>query len=230
MKPLADATDEQVAAAQLRVVLDAKLGRETPDWIRHLAGRSPTSDSAPTTVDDPTTLASTDSAQTNRTALLSALGVEVSDDLLTLALTHRSYTYENGPTTPENGGANDRLELLGDAALGLVITHRLYTDHPDLTEADLAKLRASLINMNALADVARGLGEDGLGKHLLLGQGEENNGDRNRANVLADALEAVLGAVYLDRGLDVVRGLIHRLFEPLSADPSNTTEATNAPH
>ena len=90
---------------------------------------------------------------TDRGPLLDALGVELDDELLTLALTHRSYAYENGglPT-------NERLEFLGDSVLGVVVTERLYRDHPDLPEGQLAKLRASVVNMHALAGVAAALG------------------------------------------------------------------------
>lgn len=141
---------------------------------------------------------------------MQALGVELDTELLTLALTHRSYAYENGGLPP-----NERLEFLGDAVLGLVITDRLYRQHPDLPEGQLAKLRASVVNMHALAGVARHLGEGGLGHYLLLGRGEELTGGRDKASILADGLEAMLGAVYLQHGIDVVRVLIHRLFEPL---------------
>nr|WP_218888849.1 ribonuclease III [Saccharopolyspora hordei] len=144
---------------------------------------------------------------------MAALGVELDAELLTLALTHRSYAYENGGLPP-----NERLEFLGDAVLGLVITDRLYNDHPDLAEGQLAKLRASVVNMHALAGVARGLGEGGLGEYLLLGRGEELTGGRDKASILADGLEAVLGAVYLEKGIDVAREVVHRLFEPLLAE------------
>ncbi|MGH3663107.1 MAG: ribonuclease III [Micromonosporaceae bacterium] len=129
------------------------------------------------------------------------------------ALTHRSYAYENGglPT-------NERLEFLGDAVLGLVITNALYRDHPDLPEGQLAKLRASVVNMRALAEVARGLGPGGLGRHLLLGKGEETTGGRDKASILADTLEAVLGAIFLEHGLEVASEVIHKLFDPLMAD------------
>ncbi|MER7081378.1 RNAse III [Saccharopolyspora kobensis] len=146
----------------------------------------------------------------DRAPLLAALGVELDAELLTLALTHRSYAYENGGLPP-----NERLEFLGDAVLGLVITDRLYNDHPELAEGQLAKLRASVVNMHALAGVARGLGEGGLGEYLLLGRGEELTGGRDKASILADGLEAVLGAVYLAEGIDVARDVVHRLFEPL---------------
>jgi ribonuclease-3 len=137
-----------------------------------------------------------------------AIGIELSDAaLLERALTHRSYAYERGglPT-------NERLEFLGDAVLGLVVTDHLYTRHPDLPEGQLAKLRASVVNMNALASVARGLG---LGEWLLLGRGEETTGGRDKASILADGLESLIGAVYLDCGLLVAGDLVHRLFDEM---------------
>ena len=146
----------------------------------------------------------------DRTPLLEALGVELDPELLVLALTHRSYAYENGGLPP-----NERLEFLGDAVLGLVVTDHLYRKHPDLPEGQLAKLRASVVNMMALAGVARDLGDGGLGAHLLLGRGEELTGGRDKASILADGLEAMIGAVYLAHGIDVARGLVHRLFDPL---------------
>ncbi|GAA2779507.1 ribonuclease III [Saccharopolyspora taberi] len=146
----------------------------------------------------------------DRGPLMEALGVELDAELLTLALTHRSYAYENGGLPP-----NERLEFLGDAVLGLVITDRLYNEHPDLPEGQLAKLRASVVNMHALAGVARALGDGGLGEYLLLGRGEELTGGRDKASILADGLEAVLGAIYLQHGIDVARTVIHHLFQPL---------------
>ncbi|ACU39772.1 MULTISPECIES: ribonuclease III [Actinosynnema] len=149
----------------------------------------------------------------DRTPLLEALGVPLDAELLTLALTHRSYAYENGGLPP-----NERLEFLGDAVLGLVVTDHLYRAHPDRPEGQLAKLRASVVNMHALAGVARGLGADGLGGHLLLGRGEELTGGRDKASILADGLEAVIGAVYLQFGIDTARQLVHHLFDPLLAE------------
>jgi ribonuclease-3 len=131
-------------------------------------------------------------------------------ELFKLAMTHRSYAYENGGLPP-----NERLEFLGDAVLGLVVTDHLYKTHPDMPEGQLAKLRASVVNMHALAGVARGLGVGGLGAHLLLGKGEELTGGRDKASILADGMEAVIGAVYLQYGIDVARDLVHRLFDPL---------------
>jgi ribonuclease-3 len=145
--------------------------------------------------------------------LLDALGLELPGGLLALALTHRSYAYEHGglPT-------NERLEFLGDAVLGLVVTDELYRSHPDLPEGRLAKLRASVVNMTSLAGVARRLGAGGLGPHLLLGRGEETTGGREKDSILADALEALIGAVHLGLGLQTAGAVVHRLFDPLLAE------------
>jgi ribonuclease-3 len=142
--------------------------------------------------------------------LLDALGVELPGGLLALALTHRSYAYEHGglPT-------NERLEFLGDSVLGLVVTDELYRRHPDLPEGRLAKLRASVVNMTSLAGVARRLGAGGLGPHLLLGRGEETTGGREKDSILADAVEALIGAVHVGLGLDSAGAIVHRLFDPL---------------
>lgn len=146
----------------------------------------------------------------NREPLLAALGVDLPDDLLTLALTHRSYAYEHGglPT-------NERLEFLGDAVLGLVVTDELFHRHPDRPEGDLAKLRASVVNTGALAEVARVLTADGLGAHLLLGRGEVTTGGADKSSILADSMESLLGAIYLRQGIEVARTVILRLFGDL---------------
>ena len=146
----------------------------------------------------------------HRRQLLDALGVDLPDDLLTMALTHRSYAYEQGglPT-------NERLELLGDAVLGLVVVEELFRRHPESSEGDLAKLRNSVVNSRALAGVARGLTEDGLGDFLLLGRGEHNTGGHAKSSILADTLESLLGAIYLSHGLQCTREVILRLFEGL---------------
>lgn len=142
--------------------------------------------------------------------LTDALGVRLSEATLTRALTHRSYAYEHGglPT-------NERLEFLGDAVLGLTITEELYHRHPDRSEGDLAKLRASIVNTQALAEVGRKLSEHGLGAYLLLGKGEANSGGADKASILADGVESLLGAIYLQHGLEVVRKVILRLFAEL---------------
>ncbi|HEY8471311.1 MAG TPA: ribonuclease III [Natronosporangium sp.] len=146
-------------------------------------------------------------------ALAAAFGVSLDPALLRRALTHRSYAYEHGglPT-------NERLEFLGDAVLGLVITTSLYHNHPELAEGQLAKLRASVVNMRALAEVARTLCPGGLGQYLLLGKGEEATGGRDKASILADTLEALLGAIYLEHGIETAGQVIHKLFDPLLAD------------
>jgi len=142
-------------------------------------------------------------------ALTARLGLLIESGLLERALTHRSFAYENGglPT-------NERLEFLGDSVLGLVVTDALYRRHPELPEGQLAKLRAAVVNMRALADVARGLD---LGDHVRLGRGEETTGGRDKSSILADTLEALLGAAYLDHGIEVARALVHRLIDPLLA-------------
>lgn len=145
-----------------------------------------------------------------RQPVLDALGVELPEELLTLALTHRSYAYEHGglPT-------NERLEFLGDAVLGLTVTDELFHRHPERPEGDLAKLRASVVNTQALADVARGMTDDGLGAYLLLGRGEVNTGGADKSSILADGVESLLGAVYLHHGIDTARTVILQLFGAL---------------
>jgi len=140
-------------------------------------------------------------------ALLVALNVDLDEGLLRLALTHRSYAYENGglPT-------NERLEFLGDSVLGIVVTESLYREYPDWSEGQLAKLRAAVVNSQALAEVARTLG---LGDCLYLGRGEETTGGRDKVSILADTLEAVFGAIFLDGGLERARGVIRGLLDPV---------------
>lgn len=146
----------------------------------------------------------------DRALLLEALGIDLSPELLTMSLTHRSYSYENGgvPT-------NERLEFLGDSVLGLTITEELYHRHPDRSEGDLAKLRASIVNTQALADVGRTLSVHGLGAYLLLGKGEENSGGADKSSILADGVESLLGAIYLEHGAEAAREVILRLFSDL---------------
>src|SRR5487761_1818332 len=146
-------------------------------------------------------------AERDRAQLLAALDVPVTPDLVERALTHRSYAYENGglPT-------NERLEFLGDSVLGLVVTDTLFREHPDLPEGQLAKLRAAVVQMRALAGVARELR---LGDYIRLGRGEEGTGGRDKPSILADTLEAVIGATYIDCGLDAASDLVHRLFDPV---------------
>jgi ribonuclease III len=139
--------------------------------------------------------------------LLRAIDTGLSPELLERALTHRSYAYENGglPT-------NERLEFLGDAVLGLIVTDTLFRKYPDLPEGQLAKLRAAVVQMRALADVARSLR---LGSYVRLGRGEEGTGGRDKSSILADTLEALIGAVYFECGLTAANLLVHRLFDPV---------------
>jgi ribonuclease-3 len=139
--------------------------------------------------------------------LIEALGGGIDMQLIERAVTHRSYAYENGglPT-------NERLEFLGDSVLGLVVTEELFRRHPELPEGQLAKLRAAVVNSRALAEVARGLG---IGRFLRLGRGEEASGGRDKSSILADAVEALIGAVYLDLGTEPTRLVVLRLFADL---------------
>jgi ribonuclease-3 len=133
--------------------------------------------------------------------------VEIDPGLLELALTHRSYAYEQGglPT-------NERLEFLGDSVLGLVVTQELYTRFADVSEGRLAKLRAAVVNSRALADIARELD---LGAHVRLGKGELGTGGRDKSSILADTMEAVIGAAFLSVGMDGAREFVLRLTSPL---------------
>jgi ribonuclease-3 len=141
------------------------------------------------------------------TPLERRLGVKIRDrSLLEMALTHRSFAYEQGKVE-----TNERLEFLGDAVLGVVVTDALYSEYPTLPEGDLAKMRAALVNMTVLADVAK---EVGLGEAVFLGRGEAMTGGRTKPSILADTLEAVFGAVYLDRGMGAAAKVVLGLFLP----------------
>jgi ribonuclease-3 len=144
-------------------------------------------------------------------SLNSVLGCSIAPELLQLALTHRSFAYENGGVAH-----NERLEFLGDSILGQAVTVMLYNEHPDLDEGELAKRRASLVSTVALAEVARTIG---LGRYLRLGRGEEQTGGRDKSSILADTLEAIFGAAYLDRGGDEATALVLRLIRPLLDNP-----------
>lgn len=157
--------------------------------------------------EEPQTSAAETSGLSGLSGLTALLEGPLDPNLLERALTHRSFAYENG-----NLPTNERLEFLGDSVLGLVVTDTLYRAHPELPEGQLAKLRAAVVNMRALADVGRSLR---LGGFVRLGRGEESTGGRDKSSILADTLEALLGAVYIDLGLDAAARLVHRLFDPL---------------
>ena len=153
----------------------------------------------------------TDGETPSREELVERLAVPVDPALLELALTHRSYAYEHGGLPH-----NERLEFLGDAILGKAVTVQLFTENPDLDEGDLAKRRASLVSSVALAEIARMIG---LGKHILLGRGEEQTGGHDKSSILADAVEAVIGAVYLSCGDEIATEFVLRIVQPLTVDP-----------
>ncbi len=146
---------------------------------------------------------------TEQDALARALGHRFNDPaLLRTALTHRSYSAQN----------NERLEFLGDSVLNLVVAEELYRRFPDFAEGELSRVRAIIVRQQTLFERAQSLG---LGDVLLLGEGELRSGGKNRPSILADALEAVIGAVYIDAGYAIARKVVQRTFEPVlqCADP-----------
>ncbi len=136
--------------------------------------------------------------------LCARLGYEFANvSLLETAMHHRSWNAEN-----DGGESNERLEFLGDAVLGWVVADIVYTQHSDLPEGKLTDLRKSVVNANALADVAIDLG---IGEFLMLGKGEDGAGGRSKTSILSDALEAVIGAVYIDAGPQVTHEVVTAL-------------------
>jgi ribonuclease-3 len=138
-------------------------------------------------------------------------------ELLEQALTHRSYAYERGSTAHY-----ERLEFLGDAVLGLVAAEWLYARHPDLPEGQLSRLKSHAVSAPVLGAHAERLG---VGEALRLGVGEERSGGRAKRSLLADSLEALFGAVYLDGGLKAVRPLVERALEEALADRGGVSRA-----
>ena len=137
--------------------------------------------------------------------------------LLRAALYHSSYADEH---RAQSVSSNERLEFLGDAVLGFVSADYLYGKHPDLPEGELTRIRAALVCEDSLHEVAQRLH---LGDFLMLGKGEESGGGRHRPSILADAVEAVLAAVYLDGGIDEARALVHRIL--LEKEPEQVVES-----
>lgn len=133
------------------------------------------------------------------------------------ALYHSSYANEH---RAQSVSSNERLEFLGDAVLGFVSADYLYRKHPDLPEGELTRIRAALVCEDSLHEVAQRLH---LGDFLMLGKGEESGGGRHRPSILADAVEAVLAAVYLDGGIDEARALVHRIL--LEKEPEQVVES-----
>ena len=143
--------------------------------------------------------------------LETALGYAFSEPhLVSMALTHKSYAAEHDLEL-----SYERLEFLGDAVLQLVITRYLYETYHDLAEGEMAKVRASVVNQHTLAIVARDLG---IGEQILLGQGEETSGGRDKDSILSDVVEALLGAIYLDGGYDPAADLILRHWVSIVSD------------
>jgi ribonuclease-3 len=152
--------------------------------------------------------------------LTGALGISVTDDLLQLAFTHRSFAYENGglPT-------NERLEFLGDSVLGLLITDELYTLFPEFDESKLSPIRSGVVNTRALAKISRDLN---IGQYLKIGKGEEATGGREKNSILADALEALVGAIYLQYGFNTTAQVVLKWFGPIIEEASKAGASLDA--
>ena len=142
--------------------------------------------------------------------LLARLDCKIETSLLELALTHSSFSYENG------GQSNERLEFLGDSILGFLVAQEVFESNPYLNEGDLTRLKNSLVSAESLATTASRLN---LGKYLRLGKGEEASGGRTRLNILADAMEAVIAATFLSNGIEETKKLLQAHILPMLGDP-----------
>lgn len=155
-------------------------------------------------------------------ALQDRLGHQFADaDLLRLALVHRSWHAEN----PASTGTNERLEFLGDAVLGFVVADLAYSILTDLPEGLLSNVRQSVVNTSALANLARSIG---VGDCLFLGRGENAIGGRDKDSILEGAMEALIGAVHLDAGIEVAAKVVARLFDPLVREAGPRAEFVDA--
>ncbi|MFM5952468.1 MAG: ribonuclease III [Micrococcales bacterium] len=139
------------------------------------------------------------------------LGVRIEPALLELALTHTSFSYENG-----NQPSNERLEFLGDSVLGFVVSAYVTEKFTELAEGELSRLKNAVVSAKALAPIAEKLQ---IGSYLRLGVGEERTGGRNKANLLADAFEAILGAIYVSAGIDSATEFVRTHVFPLLENP-----------
>jgi ribonuclease-3 len=155
----------------------------------------------------------------NLDALGKSLGVEIEPELLELALTHRSYSYENG-----RGPNNERLEFLGDAILGFLVTAHIHEHFVNLDEGELTKLKNAVVSAPALAEAATSID---LGSHLLLGKGEIQTGGREKQNLLADCFEAVLGAAFVSSGMPAASRIVEGLIFPMLADPNQLLDSAD---
>jgi ribonuclease-3 len=142
--------------------------------------------------------------------LLARLDCKIQTSLLELALTHSSFSYENG------GESNERLEFLGDSILGFLVAQEVFERNAELDEGDLTRLKNSLVSADSLATAASRLD---IGKYLRLGKGEEGSGGRTRLNILADAMEAVIAATFLSSGIDEAKKLVQEQILPMLGDP-----------
>lgn len=146
-----------------------------------------------------------------REELFSALGVTISPDLLIQALTHRSFSHEHPGTSNY-----ERLEFLGDAVLELVSTETLFTLHPDMTEGQLAKMRAKAVSEEALSAIARD--KLHVGPFILLGHGEAESGGAEKSSILCDIVESLIGATFIQHGIDEARRVVHHLVDDTLAE------------
>lgn len=151
-------------------------------------------------------------------ALLAALDVAIDPQLFETALTHRSYAYERQVAD------NERLEFLGDSVLQRAVTAMLYARYPEEDEGALAKRRSGLVSTVALASIARTLG---LGDHVRLGRGEVRTRGAEKASILADTVEALIGAAFLSAGSESAEALVLRLVAPLADDPASSGAVTD---
>ncbi|EFA23346.1 ribonuclease III [Bifidobacterium gallicum] len=143
--------------------------------------------------------------------LLEALGTTLTPDLLVEALTHRSFSHENPGTRNY-----ERLEFLGDAVLELVATESLFTDHPDLSEGELAKMRAKAVSEEELSRVARE--KLHVGPYILLGNGEAAQGGADKDSILCDIVESLIGATFVEHGIEGARPVVHHLIDDVLAE------------
>lgn len=155
----------------------------------------------------------------NLAALGKSLGVDIEPQLLELALTHRSFSYENG-----RGPNNERLEFLGDAILGFLVTAHIHNHFVNLDEGELTKLKNAVVSAPALAKAANSLD---LGSHLLLGKGEIQTGGREKQNLLADCFEAVLGAAYVSKGMDAASQIVSKFILPMLSNPEQVLDSAD---
>lgn len=152
------------------------------------------------------------------TELTKRLGVSLDPETLRLALTHRSWAYEH------DGEHNERLEFLGDSVLGFCVTTFIFDQYPSVAESQMTALRARLVSTQTLAHVARNLG---VGAHIRLGKGEQQSNGQDKDSILADTMEALLGAVYLTHGLDAVKSIIAENVLPLIDDEETIRRSTD---